>query len=364
MAEGPASPFWCEVRTPFALTVPEKVPHLAVPPCHRYTNKLALNIVTAGCTVITIGTWNLENLFQPGSDAGPESEVAYEAKLTALAETITELAPDVLAVQEVGEPEALDDLVHRLGTTWHTALADPDGRGIRVGMLSRLPLSDIEQVVDFPDGLRPIQVDDSGITMGEMGRPALRVRVESDGGTTLDVMSCHLKSKLLTFPGGRFSPKDEDERARFAVYALNRRAAEAAAIRAYASDLLAGDGQDRALIVAGDLNDGPEAATTQLLHGPSGSEIGTTGFDRPDTGDGQRLWNLAPLIPENQRFSRIFRGQGELIDHLLVSHALVKAVQTVTTGEVEIPSITEQPTERRDEPGSDHRPVVAVFDVV
>lgn len=97
-------------------------------------------IVIMGDTMLTIATWNLENLFRPGNGAGPESEAAYEAKLKALAETITELAPDMLAVQEVGEPEALADMVDRLGGTWHTALADPDGRGIRVGVLSRLPL--------------------------------------------------------------------------------------------------------------------------------------------------------------------------------------------------------------------------------
>jgi len=313
--------------------------------------------------MITIGTWNLENLFRPGGDASADVEAAYEAKLKALAETITELAPEVLAVQEVGGPEALADLVDRLAGTWHTALADPDGRGIRVGILSHLPLSDVEQVVDFPEGLRPIQVGDTDTTMSKMGRPALRVRVETNGHT-LDVISCHLKSKLLSFPGGRFNPKDEDERTRFAVYALNRRSAEAAAVRAYATNLLAGDGQHRAVIVAGDLNDEPEAATTQLLHGPSGSEIGTDAFDRPDRGDGQRLWNLAPLIPEDQRFSRIYRGRGELIDHLLVSHVLVKVVQTVTTGEIEIPSITDQPSERRNQAGSDHRPMVAVFNLV
>lgn len=126
--------------------------------------------------MITVGTWNLENLFRPG-DARPESATTYQAKLKALAETIMELAPDVLAVQEVGGPEALADLVDRLDGTWHTALADPDGRGIRVGVLSRLPLSDVEQVVDFPKGLRPIQVDDTDTTMSEMGRPALRVRI-------------------------------------------------------------------------------------------------------------------------------------------------------------------------------------------
>ncbi len=91
--------------------------------------------------MVTVGTWNLENLFRPGNEAGSDSDAAYEAKLTALAETITTLAPDVLAVQEVGEPDALADLVGRLGGTWHTALADPDSRGIRVDVLSRLASS-------------------------------------------------------------------------------------------------------------------------------------------------------------------------------------------------------------------------------
>jgi hypothetical protein len=54
----------------------------------------------------------------------------------------------------------------------------------------------------------------------------------------------------------------------------------------------------QAVVVLGDLNDEPEAATTQLLQGPPGSEIGTAGYDRPDQGDGQRLWNLAARIPK------------------------------------------------------------------
>ncbi len=46
-------------------------------------------------------------------------------------------------------------------------------------------------------------------------------------------------------------------------------------------------------MVLGDLNNEPAAATTQVLHGPPGSEIGTGGFDQPDQGDAARLWNLA-----------------------------------------------------------------------
>ncbi len=312
--------------------------------------------------MVAVATWNLENLFRPNAQAGPSSETTYRAKLMALAGTINRLAPDVLAVQEVGDSDAVTDLLAELVGDWHAVLADPDGRGIRVGVMSRLPVTDHDQVAAFPDRLLPVQVADDGTTIAQMGRPALRVRVQT-ATTTVDVISCHLKSKLLTFPGGRFSPRDEHERVRFAAYALLRRASEAAAVRAYVTELLDGNGQQRAVVVAGDLNDEPEAATTQMLHGPPGSEIGTGGFERPDQGDGQRLWNLAPYIPAERRFSRIYRGRGELIDHLLASHALVGRITTVTTGDTEITSVTDQPAERRDEPGSDHRPVMAQFDV-
>ena len=79
-------------------------------------------------------------------------------------------------------------------------------------------------------------------------------------------------------------------------------------------------------MVLGDLNDEAQAATTQILHGPPGSEIGTDGFDRPDQGDRQPPWNLAARIPQAQRFTRIYRVQPELIDHILVSQALVALV--------------------------------------
>jgi endonuclease/exonuclease/phosphatase family metal-dependent hydrolase len=154
------------------------------------------------------------------------------------------------------------------------------------------------------------------------------------------------------------------ERARFGAYALYRRAAEAVTVRATATELLDGQGRQRAVVVLGDLNDEPDAATTQILHWPPGSEIGTGGFDQPDQGDGQRLWNLAARIPEPQRFSRIYRGRRELIDHILVSHRVVGAVADggVTTGPAP-GSISDDPNRRRDEPGSDHRPLVAALDL-
>ncbi|WP_419994610.1 endonuclease/exonuclease/phosphatase family protein [Streptomyces boninensis] len=331
-----------------------------------------------------IGTWNLENLYRPGGPFGPPDKAAYEAKLDAIAAVVDRLRPDILAVQEVGDPGALADLATHLGTgdppgSWHTALsAHPDSRGIRVGFLSRLPLAVVADTDAFPPPLHRVQVQDFGPAAESMGRGALAVRAEPAPGAELLLICCHLKSKLLSFPGGRFAPRDEGERARYAAYALFRRAAEAAAVRRLADELLTGsageegrEGQDspaapanptpRSLALLGDLNDGPDAATTQLLHGPPGSEFDSPGFGRPDRGDAHRLWNVAARIPPERRYSRVYRGRRELIDHVLLSHALLDRLAEVTAGSgAALPSMTDDPvrTAANGRP-SDHAPVLA-----
>jgi hypothetical protein len=132
-----------------------------------------------------------------------------------------------------------------------------------------MPLTTFDPVAAFPDKLRAIQQGDKPTdNTTAMGRPALQVRVRIQD-TDIDLIAAHFKSKLLTFPPNRFSPQDEGERARFGAYALYRRAAEAVTVRATATALL---------------------ATTQILNGPTGSEIGTGGLNQPDHGDRQRLW--------------------------------------------------------------------------
>jgi endonuclease/exonuclease/phosphatase family metal-dependent hydrolase len=195
-----------------------------------------------------------------------------------------------------------------------------------------------------------------------MGRGALAVAVDFPG-RPFQLVTAHLKSKLLEFPGGRFDTRDEDERARVGAYALFRRAAEAATLRTAATQRLAAGG-DVAVVVTGDLNDTPQAATTQILLGPPGSELGTTGFGRADRGDVQRLWNLAPRMPAGRDYSRVTHGRRELIDHILVSAALVRRLHSVEAVIDEaLPSVGADPAARRDAPSSDHAPVVASFDV-
>jgi hypothetical protein len=125
------------------------------------------------------------------------------------------------------------------------------------------------------------------------------------------------------------------------------------------------------LAVLGDFNDGPSAGTTQIFQGPDGSELDTRGFDRPDQGDDARLWNLAPLVAEDRRFSRIHRGQGELLDQIFVSEEFFpreaegnRRVPTEVDCVVEhIRSIGDDPGARVGEIRPDHAPVMATFEI-
>jgi endonuclease/exonuclease/phosphatase family metal-dependent hydrolase len=344
-------------------------------------------------TDLNVMTWNVENLFLPQSAEGaPSTQEAFDAKIASLAAVINHVAPDVLALQEIGSGDVLAPLQALLNPLLpHRAIGQPDTRGIRVAFLSRLPLVNPTIISAFPVGLRAVQVkdgifDDLGTVVDEaatreMGRGALHVTVDV-GGTPVTVVTAHFKSKLVSYArqrglvgGSQFAPNDEGERLRYAGYALFRRAGDAMTVRDHLDTILTGPngkglGTERAVVFCGDLNDEPDAATTQIINGPPGSEVdlsGGSGFRTPDKGDGFRMFNLAPLIPADRRFSRVFNGRRELIDHIFASHRLVNPgnLPTVTTiGDNEsLPSIDDNPNGRKNAAGSDHAALHATFTV-
>ncbi len=312
-------------------------------------------------------TWNVENLFRPAEGAPADAQKAYETKLAGLGALITSQSPDIVALQEAGSLEAVQDLTRAVGGNWHIALsAFPDDRGIRVGFISRLSFVATDDILEPPAAPFPRQqINDGPVFMERMGRGALAVTVQSGSGP-ITLVTTHLKSKLLSFPGGRFSPRDEFERNRFEVYALNRRAVEAATVRAYCNSLLQGEGTSRHLVVLGDLNDGPDAQTTKLLYGPGGSQPGSRGAERPDKGDGERLFNLAALLPADEQRTRVYQGRGEIIDHILVSRSMLGRLEQGSVRAPtarDLPSVTDLPSERPPGEASDHAAVVASFDI-
>ncbi len=170
-------------------------------------------------------TWNVENFFRPKPNAGEDDLAVYAAKLTLLSDVIQKHAPDIIALQEVGGEEPIADLQAALmGDYAHAAVSlFPDARGIRVAFLSKLTLDDEVNLADFPAGA--VFSMGAGLPHTRMGRGVLRIRVTKDG-TAIDVMTAHLKSKLLSFPrpwGTSFTPTNEQERAEVAGLALMRR---------------------------------------------------------------------------------------------------------------------------------------------
>ncbi len=301
-------------------------------------------------------TWNVENLFRPGGMAGVTDPALYEQKLENLAGVITAQRPDVVGLQEIGDPGALDDLKAKLGPRYpHVLVAshfDPR-HPIRVAALLRRGLRPVErdELIGFPPGALT-GVPQAAGPLSAMGRGALAFSAEAGAGRVRFIVT-HLKSKLLTYPGGRFQPRDEDERARAGGFALLRRAAEAVAVRVWANAWLQAHPGD-SLILVGDLNDGPDAATTQILYGPPDRNLA-----RPDKGDPWRLVNLSRFLPAEQTFSRIYQGRGELIDHILVSTDLARRQVEVTIDATHVVSIGDQPSQRKKAVWPDHAPVVA-----
>ena len=303
-------------------------------------------------------TWNLENLFLTGQPSGPKTVGIYEQKMNNLATTILSIAPDVLAVQEVGDPAAFADLQQRLQSQYPYALLSthPDPRLIRVGFLSRLQLLQSEELFDFPDQALTNFTNGQGEPLQHMGRGALKVSVEILKGFTVHVVTAHLKSKLITYPDGRRFPKNENERARETGIALLKRTAEAVALRVYINQLITHTTDP--LILMGDFNDGPEAVTTQLLLGPEDFSLA-----KADKGDDVRLYNLAEYIPPQRRYSRIYHKKHELIDHILVNHELIFRQQKVDSYVEPIESIGEGVETRQKAVFPDHAPLFAQFEI-
>lgn len=317
-------------------------------------------------------TFNVQNLFPARHEFGPRTQSEFNAKIQSLAAVIEEAKPHVVGLQELGSEAALTALQDQLSThrLRHRALSEPDSRGIRVGFISSRVLNDPTMIQMFPKGLLPVQSgDSSGVTGPEtrtgISRAALQVRVRANG-SDVHIVNCHLKSKLLTFPNRLvFVPNDEGQRTRFGAYAMFRRASEAATLRTHLTALMNNSGETEPFVLLGDLNDETEAATTQILNGPPGSELGTIGFARRDNGDTSRLFNLAPLLRDEQRFSRIYRGRHELIDHIFVSRFLADPTRSPTMTQhlatPALPSINDDPEARRNDPGSDHAALMATF---
>ncbi len=296
------------------------------------------------------------NLFNLGRQDNPGTE-AYRAKLGFLAEVLRRIAPDVAVVQEVREPESLEELAHVWG--WPVpfiADAPEEHRRIRVGILSRLPVIDNGQWHDFP----AVLPDRSSEVMSLVfRRPVPWVRVELPNRETLLVVGVHLKSRRADL---EMVSEDESVRRRTVLgQALSAvgRIREAAGLRCLLDREIEQGTADH-YTVMGDFNDGPDSDAAKLVMG-----IDAAGSDEEKAEGGCELFPVARLIPRERAFSYVGWRKRELLDHILVSRNLSLGLRSAGAENQLLESFVRQRAREMPVgyPCSDHAPVWAAFDL-
>ena len=209
---------------------------------------------------ITIGTYNVRNLFDPADvRPGTRTPVKSDRSKDALAETITRTDADVVTLQECSSKETLDKFMQTRGLDKvypHVAyVPGNDRRGINVAIISKYPFTEVTSHADvkFP------MADGSGQDC-MFSRDLLRADIDIDGkpGADFTVYTTHLKSRLPSAPGH--------------VSADTKRLSEAKAVRDIVESEMS-QVPGRMFVVTGDFNDGTHNASTQaILHPQNGGE--------------------------------------------------------------------------------------------
>lgn len=299
---------------------------LATSPLFRTPAGLARQVTApAAADELSIATFNVENL----------SAVSPAEKVAGLARTITNnvASPDIVTVEEVQDDDGpaqtgtttaerswrslIDAIVAAGGPRYDYRQIDPldgadggiPGGNIRVGFLFRTDIG--LSFVDRPGGTatRPVRIQPDGSLDVSPGRiqpddPAFANTRKSLAaefvfrGARVVVVANHLSSLSGDDPiFGRFQPARTPSRV--------KRGKQTAVLADFARDLLAHDPATR-LVLAGDFNDTEFSPPLRTLR-----ELGLT--------------DLPATLPERNRYTYIYQGNGQVLDHILLSPRLADA---------------------------------------
>lgn len=311
-----------------------------------------------GDTVIT--TFNVENFFDlvhtPGKrdigTGGAATLVALETQLSKLALAIhVELAlPDILVVQEVDTAALLQDLGDRVnlyaGTQYTaTSFETSDERGLDVGFLWNRQRVSLREAFLLDDPIVPGVQAAFGPQSPSPGREPLVGHFLAHGHA-LTIIGNHFKSargdEPLLDPLQPCTPRSAQQRK-----------AQARVVRAFATRLLEQD-PEALVMVAGDLNDISGGQPGEGEDHPLAILSGLAG-EVP-------LTDLAALAPEEEPYTFMINDKRQLLDHILVSPALLARFVAVNI----LHFNAGFPRELRDDVqttrrASDHDPVEASF---
>ncbi|MEE9514028.1 MAG: endonuclease/exonuclease/phosphatase family protein, partial [Anaerolineales bacterium] len=270
-------------------------------------------------------TWNVENLFDiqyphPSSPPRPR-KAKYELDLTKVANTLLAAgAPTVVGLQEVENIGIMEDLAaHELLVPFDyqpVLLDGTDSRGIDVAYLVR---GDRAQILDVGQFIAP-----EGLT----SRPPLLIKVQLDTGNENRVLYI-LNNHFTSLAGGEAATEP-------------RRAAQSAWNVEIVDRLRAAD-PDAHIVVLGDLNSFYDSLPIDVLR-----ESG--------------LRHVFERLPGDERYTYIYQGVAQTLDHILVSPSLWAALEEVHVLHTNADFAMPVPEDDSPIHKSDHDPVIVIID--
>lgn len=287
---------------------------------------------------LSIATFNLLNFNLPGhpiyDNATGWSQEVYDRKVAFIAGQVRLLDADIFGFQELWHPDALAAVVAAAGMTdTHDVLTEPGSSGqhiscaalVRKGLLTGKP----RYIADFPDGfILKSSGDDPQTPAIEVGikgfsRPVLNFQIlpRSDA-PPIDIYVCHLKSKA---PTQVFTEKwykadkplySKHGTALGSALSTIRRTAEAAALRFILTEAMKGN--DKPVIILGDLNDSQTSNTASVLTGQPRYLVGDS------VGGGDTALYTAQTLQEYRDtrdvyYTYVHDDMRESLDHIMVS---------------------------------------------
>lgn len=325
---------------------------------------------------IRLATYNLENLgIREGEDT-PEVRARLPHHVRELRRMLRRLDADAVAFQEVLDPALLRELVAGLGYS-HLAVGERASSPLLLGVASRHPLREARTVGGYADF--HLVDPKAGLEIrikGSFSRAALDVVWELPTGPVA-LLVVHWKSKIPsiirspdageTGPCRRPVPAPEGAEPIAAgtdwlsfgqvgqgrLVTEMKRLAQATELRKIIDEKLSSDPQ-RLLAVVGDFNDGLDSEGVRIVRGDA----------RACQEPGLAPYELVPaelLVPPGLRFSQVYQGREEMLDHVLLSQGLVAHLVETRIYNERLARAEEGPWPDLYNAGSDHAPLVATF---
>lgn len=323
---------------------------------------------------LRVATFNLENF-----DEAPAGEQpSLQTRIGAIRPQLARLRADVLCLQEIHGQErpdqerqllALDALFE--GTPYagfaraHTRTARNEAYDKRnLVIVSRFPIEETAQYRNtlVPEPLyRPVTARPEAPEAKEVRveRPILHARLRLPDGAALHVLNVHLKSRRPSDVEGqkldRYTWRTASGWAEGAFISALKRVGQALEARVLIDQIFDREPEAR-IVMCGDFNAHPGEVPVETIAG----RVENTGNAalRPRV-----LLSVEATIPEPARFTFIHQGQKRLLDHLLISQALLPFYRHAEIHNEALHDESVAFTSEEEFPEPDHAPFVAEFEI-